>query len=118
MYEKFIEKVKEGKLLVARCKKCNNKQLATIIYCLRCNSKDLTYEEIKGEGRVVTYTILNVPPEGYEKYAPYAWVIFEVDSNIKVSGFLEGIKDPSELPLNSRVKIVGYDERGIVLSKA
>lgn len=117
--DKFIEKAREGKVLAAKCKKCNNIQLATILYCLKCNSDELEHIELRGEGRVATYTILNVAPEGYEEYVPYAWVIFELeDANVRASGFLEGIKTPADLPLNSKVKIIGYDQRGIVLAKA
>jgi hypothetical protein len=118
--DKFVDKAKEGKVLAVKCKKCNNMQLATILYCLKCNSDDLEYLELEGKGKVATYTILNVvAPEGYEQYMPYAWVIFELDdASIRVSGFLEGVKEPAELPLNSKVKIIGYDERGIVLAKA
>lgn len=118
--EKFIETAKEGNVLVAKCKACNNMQLSTIIYCLKCGSNSLEYITLPGKGNVITYTILHVPPEGYEQYAPYAWVVFELESNnsIRVSGFLANIKTPADLPLNSKVKIIGYDERGIVLSKA
>lgn len=115
--DKFIECAKRGKILAAKCKRCNNTQLATILFCLKCNSDELEHVELDGEGRVVTYTILHVAPEGYEKYSPYAWVILE-SNGLNISGFLEGVKSPSELPLNSKVKIIGYDERGIILSKA
>ena len=117
--DKFIEKAKEGKVLAAKCKKCNNIQLATILYCLKCNSDELEHIELEGRGKVATFTILKVAPEGYEQYIPYAWVVFELDdADIRVSGFLEGIKEPRDLPLHSSVKIVGYDQRGIVLAKA
>ena len=116
--DKFIAKAKEGKVLVARCNKCNNIQLATILYCLKCNSDNLEHEEVDGEGRVITYTILHVAPEGYEQYTPYAWVILELDNGVRVSGFLADVKTPADLPLDSRVRIKGYDGRGIVLEKA
>ncbi len=116
--EKFIENAKEGNVLVAKCSKCNNIQLSTIVYCLKCSSNSLEYISLAGKGSVITYTILHVAPEGFEEYVPYAWVIFELDStNIRLSGFLEGIRSPADLPLNSKVKIIGYDKRGIVLAR-
>ena len=29
-------------------------------------------------GKVVTYTIMTVPPAGFEELAPYAWVVMEL----------------------------------------
>ncbi len=110
----FIAKLNEGKVLLYRCSKCNNLQLATVVFCNKCGSKDLEVVESKGEGRVVTFTILHVPPEGFEKYAPYAWAIARLDEGINISGFID-VKNPKDLPLDSRVRVAGYDERGIVM---
>ncbi len=114
--EEFVAKLKEGKVLLYRCKRCNNLQLATIVFCRKCNSDEFDVVEEKGEGRVVTFTILYVPPEGYEKYAPYGWAVVRLDSGVNISGFID-IKSPKDLPIDSRVKIVDYDGRGIVLQR-
>jgi len=114
--EQFITVLKNGKVLAYKCKKCGNLQLATTIYCNKCNSQDLESVEVEGKGKVVTYTIQNVAPEEYEKYKPYAWAVVRLDAGFNISGFLPGIDSPKNLPINTRVKIVGYDERGIVLS--
>lgn len=112
--EEFVAKLKEGKVLLYRCRRCNNLQLATIVFCRKCNSDEFEVVEEKGEGKVVTFTILYVPPEGYEKYAPYGWAVVRLDSGVNISGFID-VKSAKDLPLNSRVKIVDYDGRGIVL---
>ncbi|MCS6767337.1 MAG: OB-fold domain-containing protein [Candidatus Nitrosocaldus sp.] len=112
--EEFIAKLNEGKVLLYRCRRCSNLQLATIVFCRRCNSDALDVVEEKGEGRVVTFTILYVPPEGYEGYAPYGWAVVRLDSGVNISGFID-VKSAKDLPLDSRVRIVGYDGRGIVL---
>ncbi len=112
--DEFIAKLNEGKVLLYKCSKCSNLQLATVVLCSKCGSKRLEIVESKGEGRVVTFTILHVPPEGFEKYAPYGWAIVKLDEGINISGFID-IKSSKDLPLDSRVKIAGYDERGIVI---
>ncbi len=59
-----------------------------------------------------------MPPDGYEKYVPYAWVVMNLDnSELRISGFMANINSPADLPLGTRVKITGYDERGIILEK-
>lgn len=112
--EEFIARLKEGKVLLYRCKRCSNLQLATMVFCKKCNSDDFEVVEEKGEGRVVTFTVLYVPPEGYESYAPYGWAVVKLDSGVNISGFID-VKSAKELPLDSKVRIVGYDGRGIVL---
>jgi len=60
-----------------------------------------------------------VPPEGFEEFAPYAWAVMELDdaSGVRISGFLPNIATPSDLPIGTEAKIVGFDKRGLVLEK-
>jgi len=112
--DEFIKKLNEGKVLLYECNECGNLQLATVVLCSKCGSKRLKVVESNGEGRVVTFTILHVPPEGFEKYAPYGWAVVKLDEGINISGFID-VKSPKDIPLDSRVKVSGYDERGIVI---
>lgn len=115
--EQFVTTVKNGKVLAYKCKKCGNMQLATTVFCSKCNSHDLEVVEVRGKGKIVTYTIQNIAPLEYEKYAPYAWAVVELDAGFKISGFLPEVNSPKNLPINARVKIVDYDERGILLER-
>lgn len=116
--EEFINNAKAGKVLARKCTKCGHLHLATTYFCQNCGNKSFENAVIDGKGAVVTYTIITVPPAGYEKYVPYAWVIMTLDnSELRISGFMAGISSPADLPLGTRVKIAGYDERGIILEK-
>ena len=47
-----------------------------------------------------------------------AWVVMELDdSGIRISGFLPNIQKPEDLPIGTAVKVIGFDNRGIVLEK-
>ena len=114
----FIEAAKAGNILARKCTKCNEIHLATVYYCKKCGNKGFEDSILKGTGKVVTYTIMTVPPAGFENLTPYAWVVMELDdSGIRVSGFLGKIPAPKDLPIGTLVKIIGFDERGIVLEK-
>ena len=114
----FIEAAKAGNILARKCTKCDEIHLATVYYCKKCGNKGFEDSILKGVGKVVTYTIMTVPPAGFEDLAPYAWVVMELDdSGIRISGFLAKIPAPEDLPIGTSVKIVGFDERGIVLEK-
>ena len=114
----FIEAAKAGNVLARKCTKCGELHLATVYYCKNCGNKGFEDSILKGDGKVVTYTIMTVPPAGFENLAPYAWVVMELDdSGIRISGFLGKISTPEDLPIDTPVKIMGFDERGIVLEK-
>ena len=114
----FIEAAKAGNVLARKCTKCDDLHLATVYFCKKCGSKEFEDSILKGTGKVVTYTIMTVPPAGFEDYTPYAWVVMELDdSGIRVSGFLPNIQKPEDLPIGTAVKVDGFGECGIVLKK-
>ena len=114
----FIEAAKAGNVLARKCTKCDELHLATVYFCKKCGSKEFEDSILKGTGKVVTYTIMTVPPAGFEDYTPYAWVVMELDdSGIRVSGFLPNIEKPENLPIGAAVKVDGFGECGIVLKK-
>ena len=119
----FIDAAKAGNVLARKCVKCGELHLATVYFCKKCGSKGFSNSTIKGTGKVVTYTIMTVPPAGFENLTPYAWVVMELDdtselmSPMRISGFLANIQKPEDLPIGTAVKVVGFDERGIVLER-
>ena len=119
----FIDAAKAGNVLARKCIKCGELHLATVYFCKKCGSKGFSNSTIKGTGKVVTYTIMTVPPAGFEDLIPYAWVVMELDdtsefiSPIRISGFLPNIQKPEDLPIGTTVKVIGFDNRGILLEK-
>jgi len=118
-HERFIETAKNGKILANKCKNCGKVMLETMYYCSGCSKSDFEFVEFPGIGTVVTHTIQSVAPEGFEDVSSYAWVVFKLnDAPISASGFLPGIKIPSDLPIGSTVKVKGYDAKhGLTLEK-
>ncbi len=109
---------KQGKILVHKCTKCGYLHLSTIYFCQKCGAKEFEPVMLDGKGKIVTYTIITVPPTGFEKYTPYAFVVMNVDnSDLRISGFMANIATPDDLPVYTRARVVDFDERGIVISK-
>ena len=114
----FIEAARAGNVLARKCTKCDELHLATVYFCKKCGSKEFEDSILKGAGKIVTYTIMTVPPAGFEDFAPYAWVVMELDnSGLRISGFLPNIEKPEDLPIGTAIKVVDFDDRGIVLEK-
>ena len=112
----FIEAAKAGNVLARKCTKCDDLHLATVYFCKKCGSKEFEDSILKGTGKVVTYTIMTVPPAGFEDFTPYAWVVMELDDyDLRISGFLPNIEKPEDLPIGTAVEVYGFGECGIVL---
>ncbi|MFQ6025717.1 MAG: Zn-ribbon domain-containing OB-fold protein [Nitrosopumilaceae archaeon] len=116
--EQFINTAKTGKVLARKCTKCGFLHLATVYFCEKCGNKGFDDVTIEGKGSIVTYTIITVPPSGWEKYAPYAWVVMKLDgTDLRISGFMEKIASPADIPIGTKARIRGYDERGLLIEK-
>ena len=117
--EKFITSANKSKILARKCDNCGTVILETILYCEKCQGNKFTLIEYDGIGIVNTFTIHTVPPEGFEDVESYAWVAFTLDNiPLRISGFLPGIKQPADLPIGSKVQVIGFDKKhGLVLKK-
>ncbi len=116
--EQFIENAKNGKVLTHKCTSCELLHLSNVYYCQKCGSKGFEDVILDGVGSVATYTIITVAPAGFEKFTPYAFVVLKLDNtDLRISGFMGGITTPADLPVGTRVKITGFDERGIIVEK-
>jgi len=116
--EQLIENAKQGKVLAHKCTSCGLLHLSTVYFCQKCGSKGFEDAILNGTGSVATYTIITVAPAGFEKYTPYAFVVLQLDNtNLRISGFMAGIATPADLPVGTRAKITGFDERGIIIEK-
>ena len=116
--EQLIENAKQGKVLTHKCTECGHLHLSTVYFCQKCGSKGFEDHIVNGTGSVATYTIITVPPAGFEKYTPYAFVVLKLDdADLRISGFMAGIATPADLPVGTKAKIVGFDERGIIVEK-
>jgi uncharacterized OB-fold protein len=118
--EKFIISANRGKITTNKCLNCGHIMLGTIYYCEKCHGDNLQSIELEGTGKVVTYTIQAVAPEGFNDIGkPYAWVVFKIDNTaLKVSGILIGIKSPADLPIGSKLKVERFNVKyGLELQK-
>jgi len=67
-YQKFIE---EGKLMGNRCTICGTLYLPPRPLCPKCGCKSMEWRELRGEGKVETFTVIHVPPTHMVGKTPY-----------------------------------------------
>jgi uncharacterized OB-fold protein len=115
----YIERsVSEGKVRAYRCRNCDHKQVDIQVFCSMCKSGNLELIDVKGTGRVLTFTIQQVAPEQFVNDVPYAWVIVELDEGVKVTGWIQFVSSKNDLKIGQRVRIVKSYRQGRVFEKA
>lgn len=117
--DKFIAAANRKKILAHKCAKCGHLMLETVLFCEKCSASKFEHAELEGSGTVVTYTIQAVAPEGFEDAGSYAWVVFKIDNtSLRASGFLPGVSTPKDLPIGTKVRVAGFDQKhGLMLQK-
>ena len=58
-FEKFLN---EDKLMGCKCKECGTLFLPPRTICFKCHAKDLEWAQIKGGGKLLTFTSINIGP--------------------------------------------------------
>jgi len=75
----FITYLEAGRVMATRCRKCGVSYFPPKADCPRCLSSDVEWFEIKGKGKLNTYTKVNYGPTGFEADTPYTLALGEFD---------------------------------------
>ncbi|MCD6153693.1 MAG: Zn-ribbon domain-containing OB-fold protein [Syntrophobacterales bacterium] len=95
-FREYNKSLKTDKLLGLKCNNCHTITCPPKMTCQECASTDLEVTELSGEGKIVTYTVIYVAPEGRENETPYAVVLVELKEGPWIMGNLIDI-DPARV---------------------
>ena len=102
IFKDYNEALKQNKLLGLKCQSCGSITVPPKIVCHHCTSPDLEITEMKGTGKIRTFTTVFVASEGREDEVPYIIVMVELDEGPWIMGNLDGI-DPAQ----ANMEIIG-----------
>lgn len=95
IFKDYNEALKQNKLLGLKCRACGAITVPPKMVCRQCTSPDMEICELKGSGKIRTFTTVFVAAEGREDELPYTIVMVELDEGPWIMGNLTGI-DPKE----------------------
>ena len=95
IFKDYNEALMQNKLLGLKCRACGAITTPPKMVCRQCAGMDMEVIELKGSGKIRTFTTVFVASEGREDEVPYTIVIVELDDGPWIMGNLEGI-DPKE----------------------
>ena len=101
----FVDYLEEGKVMATKCRKCGKAFFPPKSDCPGCLSSDVEWLEVSGTGTLLTYTVVNYGPSGFENDAPYTLGIAEFGEGVKVLGRVSKQVSPDDIKVGMRVKL-------------
>ena len=102
----FVTYLEQGKVMATRCQECEASYFPPKMDCPKCLLSDMEWFEIKGNGRLATYTIINYGPVGFEDKTPYTLAIGEFEDGIRIFGFLSRDIEEGDIKIGMGLKVV------------
>ncbi len=92
----FDQFLNEEKLMGSKCKKCNTLYSPPRPLCIKCHGTDMEWVELKGKGKLLTFTSINIGPawmieQGYDREHPYCCGVVELEEGVNIDARLEGV---------------------------
>ena len=102
IFKDYNEALQQNRLLGLKCKACGAITVPPKIVCRQCTSPELDIIELKGNGKIRTFTTNNVAAEGREEEAPYTIVMVELEEGPWIMGNLDGTN-----PEDTSMELIG-----------
>jgi uncharacterized OB-fold protein len=92
LVENFYKYCADGKLMGVKCKRCGRVTCPPRSICPKCFTDEFDWMELKGRGKLLTYTVIHFPPSQFQALAPYAVGIIRLDQGPQLSGMIRNVK--------------------------
>ena len=101
-FKAYNAALKRNELLGLRCKDCGTITVPPKMACRECTSQDMEIIELKGSGKIQTFTTVYSAPEGRQDELPYTIVLVELDEGPWIMGNLVDIN-----PRQTTMELIG-----------
>ena len=88
IFKDYANALTKGKLLGLKCKDCGKITVPPKMTCQECGETNLDIVELSKRGKIVTFTVVNVAPEGRQNEVPYIIALVELDEGPWIMGNL------------------------------
>ena len=95
IFKDYSEALKNDKLLGLKCRDCGAITVPPKMVCQGCTGYEMDIVELKGTGKIKTFTTVYVAAEGRESECPYIIVMVELDEGPWIMGNLADV-DPDK----------------------
>jgi hypothetical protein len=105
---RFLEELKEGKIIARRCRRCGRIMVPPRMFCERCFRPTDEWVYVKDTGIVNTYSISYLAADASRLEEPIIVAVIELDGASEGMGILHYLGEvaPDEVDFGMRVKAV------------
>ena len=68
------------------CPACQKKFFPPRLICPECQNKELVKTKLAEKGKLISFTIIRVPPQQFVDQAPYTVGIVELEDGVRITG--------------------------------
>ena len=91
-------------LIGTQCSKCKSLFFPPREVCRKCKSTKLVPHKFNGEGKIVSYTVIRVPPIGFELLTPYVIAIVQLEEGPKLTAQIADC-EPAKVSIGDKVQM-------------
>ena len=107
------------RLEAAQCAECSKILYPPRLVCPACGSREFTDVVLPRDGKVLTYTVVRVPPAGFTEQTPLPIALVELENGIRVMVQIGDVEDPDSLEIGTAIRLefrrVSWDgEAGVI----
>lgn len=82
----FFERAREGTLTGIKCGGCGTLAIPPRELCPACGERQWSPVRLSGDGEIVSFTVIRIPPRGHAGDAPYAIAAVRLVEGVSVLG--------------------------------
>jgi len=93
------------RLEAGKCTGCEEIHFPPRVICRQCGCREFTTEVLPTRGKVLTYTIVEIPPAEFDSQKPYVNAVVELTNGVRLTCmFAEA--PPDEVDIGTEVELV------------
>lgn len=101
----FVKYLEEGKIMATRCSRCRRLYFPPRADCPDDLSTDMTWEQLGGRCKLVTYTTAHFAPTGFENDLPYTIALAQCEEGVKVYALLSKDIKENEIQIGMTLRL-------------
>jgi uncharacterized OB-fold protein len=100
----FIDNLEKGQVSGTRCESCGKTYFPPRADCCLCRASTMAWFDVKGAGKLVTYSTLAFGPKGFETDLPYTIALVDY-GDFKIFGRMADDIAESELSIGQSLAV-------------
>jgi uncharacterized OB-fold protein len=101
----FVKHLNEGKIMATKCKRCGKLYFPPRADCSVDLSTDVTWHQLSGKCKLLTYTTAYFAPTGFQDDVPYTIALAECEEGVKVYALLSKDMNEKEIRIGMELLI-------------